>query len=542
MNLHHLLNARRAAGKPVRVALIGAGKFGSMFLSQVPHTPGLEVPVIVDLDPDRAREACRTVGWDAERIAATTFTDDGAKATAGPIEVIVEATGNPAVGIRHARAAIAAGKHIVMVNVEADVLAGPLLAEEARKAGVVYSLAYGDQPALTAEMVDWARATGFRVVAAGKGTKYLPAYHDVTPEGVWGHYGLTAGEAQSAGMNPQMFNSFLDGTKSAIEMAAIANATGLDVPAGGLLFPPCGVDDLPHVMRPRDKGGVLEKSGVVEVVSSLERDGRPVFRDLRWGVYVVLEAPNDYAADCFRQYGLKTDSSGRYAAMYKPYHLIGLELNISILSAALRGEPTGQPHGFRGDVASVAKRNLRAGEMLDGEGGYTVWGRLMPAAASLAAGALPIGLAHRVKLKNDVAHRRGGALERCRDRCQWRHHQDSQGDGGGVSGKAVECLRQQTARPRLPEPLSEHGFGVHHLGKTGLVDLHGGDDRGRPRLGLAIAHGVVGILKRQADEGFEAGRYQLVFAPQRVPWRNPLRPGVRQRQRNGGARLHVQRF
>ena len=194
-----------------------------------------------------------------------------------------------------------------MVNVEADVLAGPLLAEEARKAGVVYSLAYGDQPALTAEMVDWARATGFRVVAAGKGTKYLPAYHDVTPAGVWSHYGLTADEAQSAGMNPQMFNSFLDGTKSAIEMAAIANATGLDVPADGLLFPPCGVDDLPHVLRPREEGGVLEKSGMVEVVSSLERDGRPVFRDLRWGVYVVLEAPNDYAADCFRQYGLKTD-------------------------------------------------------------------------------------------------------------------------------------------------------------------------------------------------------------------------------------------
>ena len=404
MNLSSLLAARHAAGKPVRVALIGAGKFGSMFLSQVPHTPGLEVSVIVDLDPERACEACRTVGWDKDRIGATSFTTDGAKSIAGNIDVVVEATGNPAVGIAHARAAIANGKHIVMVNVEADVLAGPLLAEEARKAGVVYSLAYGDQPALTAEMVDWARATGFRVVAAGKGTKYLPAYHDVTPAGVWGHYGLSADEAQSAGMNPQMFNSFLDGTKSAIEMAAIANATGLDVPAGGLLFPPCGVDDLPHIMRPREQGGVLEKSGVVEVVSSLERDGRPVFRDLRWGVYVVLEAPNDYAADCFRQYGLKTDSSGRYAAMYKPYHLIGLELNISVLSAALRNEPTGQPHGFRGDVASVAKRDLRAGEMLDGEGGYTVWGKLMPAQASLEAGALPIGLAHHLKLKRNVAH------------------------------------------------------------------------------------------------------------------------------------------
>jgi len=412
MNLYHLLQTRRAAGRPVRVALIGAGKFGSMFLSQVPHVDGLEVPLVVDLDPGRAKDACRTVGWDDARIAATTFTADAAKAASADIEVVVEATGNPAAGISHAREAIAAGKHIVMVNVEADVLAGPLLAEQARRAGVVYSLAYGDQPALTAEMVDWARSCGFRVVAAGKGTKYLPAYHDVTPDSVWQHYGLTRSEAQSAGMNPQMFNSFLDGTKSAIEMAAIANATGLDVPADGLAFPPCGVDDLPHVMRPRAEGGVLEKPGMVEVVSSLERDGRPVFRDLRWGVYVVLEAPNDYAADCFRQYGLKTDAGGRYAAMYKPYHLIGLELNISILSAALRNEPTGWPLAFRGDVAAVAKRPLRAGELLDGEGGYTVWGRLMPAATSLRAGALPIGLAHKVRLKNDIAH---GAVVRWSD-------------------------------------------------------------------------------------------------------------------------------
>jgi predicted homoserine dehydrogenase-like protein len=405
MSLYHLLSDRQAAGNPVRVALIGAGKFGSMFLSQVPHTIGLEVPVIVDLDPQRARDACHTVGWAAARIDATTFTDDALQAIdMEAIEVVVEATGNPSVGIRHARAAIMAGKHIVMVNVEADALAGPLLSEEARKAGVVYSLAYGDQPALTAELVDWARATGFHVVAAGKGTKYLPAYHYVTPAEVWEHYGLSADEAQSAGMNPQMFNSFLDGTKSAIEMAAIANATELDVPGNGLQFPPCGVDDLPHVLRPREVGGVLVKPGVVEVVSSLERDGRPVFRDLRWGVYVVLEAPNDYAADCFRQYGLKTDASGRYAAMYKPYHLIGMELNISVLSVALRREATGRPRGFRGDVVAVAKRDLRTGETLDGEGGYTVWGKLMPAADSLVAGALPIGLAHQVKLVRGVAY------------------------------------------------------------------------------------------------------------------------------------------
>ncbi len=319
-------------------------------------------------------------------------------------DVVIEATGHPGIGIRHARAAIKAGSHIVMVNVEADVLAGPLVAEEARSAGVVYSLAYGDQPALTAELVDWARAAGFIVVAAGKGTKYLPSYHDVTPDDVWKHYGLSPEEAQAAGMNPQMFNSFLDGTKSAIEMAAIANACGLDVPESGLAFPPCGIDDLPHVMRPRSAGGILDKRGLVEVVSSVERDGRSVFRDLRWGVYVVLEAPNDYTAACFRQYGLKTDASGCYAAMYKPYHLIGLELGISVLSAALRGEPTGQPYEFRGDVVAVAKRDLRADEVLDGEGGYTVWGRLMSAQQSLAAGALPIGLAHHLRLVCNVPH------------------------------------------------------------------------------------------------------------------------------------------
>jgi predicted homoserine dehydrogenase-like protein len=405
MSLYHLARQRAASGHgPVRVGLIGAGKFGSMFLNQVPTMPCVEVVTIADLDPERARHACRTVGWDDARIARTEFVAAGVEACADSrVEVVVEATGSPPAGIAHARAAIAANKHIVMVNVEADVLAGPLLAEEARDRGVVYSLAYGDQPALTCELVDWACACGFEVVAAGKGTKYLPSYHAVTPADVWTHYGLTAEEARRGGMNPQMFNSFLDGTKSAIEMAAIANATGLGVPADGLLFPPCGVDDLPQILRGRAAGGALAADGMVEVVSSLERDGRPVFRDLRWGVYVVLKAPNEYARACFREYGLKTDPSGWYAAMYKPYHLIGLELGVSVLSAALRGEPTGQPQGWRGDVVAVAKRHLRAGESLDGEGGYTVWGKLVPAERSRKEGALPIGLAHGVPLRRDVA-------------------------------------------------------------------------------------------------------------------------------------------
>ena len=401
MNLAALARARAEAGRPVSVALIGAGKFGSMFLAQVPHIAGLVVTHIADLNPERARAACRAVGWSTERIAATTFLEDGREVARTPVEVVIEATGAPEAGLNHARAALDAEKHVVMVNVEADVLAGPVLAAQARAAGLVYSMAYGDQPALVAEMVDWARATGFEVAAAGKGTKFLPLYHSVTPDGVWPHYGLTPEQAAEAGMNPQMFNSFLDGTKSAIEMSAIANACGLDVPEEGLAFPPCGVDDLAQVLRPRAVGGQLDRDGMVEVVSSLERDGRPVFRDLRWGVYVVLKAQNDYAAGCFRQYGLPTDSTGQYASMYKPFHLIGMELSVSVLSAALRGEATGQSREWRGDAVAVAKRDLKAGEMLDGEGGYTVWGKACPAATSAAKALLPIGLAHRVRMLKD---------------------------------------------------------------------------------------------------------------------------------------------
>ncbi len=399
MYLYSSLLQRETDGKPVRVGLIGAGKFGSMFLAQVPTTPGLVVTTIADLDPAQAMLRCREVGWDDARVAGTEFVDDAEVMIRGDkVDVVVEATGHPAAGIKHALLCADHGKHVVMVNVEADVLAGPYLAQQARQAGVVYSMAYGDQPALTMELIDWARSCGFEVVAAGKGTKYLPSYHASTPDTVWSHYGLSAEEAAAAGMRSQMFNSFLDGTKSGIEMAAIANAAGLQAPANGLAFPPCSADDLAQVLRPQSVGGQLEFSGQVEVVSSLERNGNPVDRDLRWGVYCVFEAPNDYSAACFRQYGMNTDDSGRYSAMFKPFHLIGLELNISILSAALRGQPTGAPVCFNADVAAVAKRDLAVGETLDGEGGYTVWGKIMPAQASIAAQALPIGLASDVKL------------------------------------------------------------------------------------------------------------------------------------------------
>src|SRR5687767_11438999 len=415
MNLHRLLEARAAAGRPVRVALVGAGKFGSMYLSQARRTPGVHVLAVADLAPARARAALARVGWEAGRYAARTLdeaakdlttcvTDDVAGAIAHPaVEVVIDATGNPAAGIAHVLACCRHRKHVVMVNVEADALAGPLLARRAREAGIVYSLAYGDQPALICEQVDWARAAGFTVVAAGKGTKYLPAYHASTPQTVWGHYGFSDEMVAQGDFNAQMFNSFLDGTKSGIEMAAVANATGLAPAPEGLAFPPCGVDDLPRILRPRAAGGSLHHAGQVEVISSVERDGRPVFRDLRWGVYVTFAAEHECVRRCFHEYGIVTDASGEYAAMYKPSHLIGLELGISVASVALRSEPTGAATGWRGDCVATAKRPLRAGDVLDGEGGYTVWGKLMAARDSAAKKALPIGLAHKVKLKRDIA-------------------------------------------------------------------------------------------------------------------------------------------
>ena len=408
------LAARAEAGTPLRVGVIGAGKFATMFFSQARRLNGLHLAGVVDLARDKAVQALRRSDWPDEQFGAgnlqeamktgTTWLSEDSEAllSAEGVDVIVEATGDPVAGTRHALGAIEHGKHLVMVNVEADVVAGPLLARRARQAGVVYSLAYGDQPALICELVDWARCSGFEVVCAGKGTKYLPQFHASTPDTVWEHYGFSQDKVAGGELNPIMFNSFLDGTKSAIEMAAVANATGLQPQPEGLNFPPCGKDRLAEICRPSSSGGCLSRSGTVEVVSSLERDGRPVPGDLRWGVYVTFEAPNDYVKECFTEYGLQTDASSRYASLYRPVHLVGMELSISVLKAGLAGEATGCPSEFAGDVVATAKRDLSAGEVLDGEGGYTVYGRLQPSATAARIGALPIGLAHKVTLLNAI--------------------------------------------------------------------------------------------------------------------------------------------
>ena len=410
-----LVSQLAARNTPLRVGLIGAGKFGTMFLSQAHRIAGLHVLGVADLSVERAANACRRAGWPPEQYVAQNLaaaldhgspfvTDDSsALIQADGLDVLVEATGDPKVGIHHALEAITQGRHTIMVNVEADALAGPLLAKRAAAAGLVYSLAYGDQPALICELVEWARSSGFDVICAGKGTKYLPVYRRSTPDTVWKHYGFSTETIEQGNFNPRMFNSFLDGTKSAIEMAAVANATGLRPQPCGLQFVPGGIDDLPSVCRPRTDGGQLTHKKTVEVLSSLQRDGTPVERDLRWGVYVTFEAPSDYVQRCFAEYGLLTDSTGRYAALYRPFHLVGLELTVSVLRAGLRGEATGLPDKHLADVVALAKRPLHSGEILDGEGGYCIYGNLMGAVEAKKINAVPIGMTHQAKLNKNIA-------------------------------------------------------------------------------------------------------------------------------------------
>jgi predicted homoserine dehydrogenase-like protein len=402
MNLHAKLLQRK--DQPLRLGLIGAGKFAAMYLAQVPRTPGIRLMAIADLAPANAKANLERVGWSQELIGKTPITEDWRKLISNPeIDIVIEATGNPMAAVEHALAAFENGKHVVMVTVEADAFCGPLLAQKAKQAGVVYSLAYGDQPALICDLVDWARAAGFPVVAAGRGHKWLPHFAQSTPETVWGYYGLSPEQAKIGGLNPKMFNSFLDGSKPAIETTAVCNATGLTPAPQGLIYPPGSIDEIPALMRPKEEGGVLHHKGQVEVISSLKADGTPIPYDIRFGVFVVFEGETEYIQRCFSEYGVKTDPSGRYACLYKRWHLIGLEVGISVASVGLRGESTGCPTGWRADAVAVAKKELKPGEMLDGEGGYTVVGRLMPAADSLAQACLPLGLAHGWKVVKPVA-------------------------------------------------------------------------------------------------------------------------------------------
>lgn len=431
--LHARMLERERSGEPVSVAVVGAGTFGGMFLAQARRVPGIRIAVVADLDPARAEAALAAAGWDRGRAAPDVTADAEEGIGRADVDLVVEATGDPLAAVRHARAAFAEGHDVVNVTVEADALLGPLLAAEADAASVVYSMAHGDQPALICELVDWARVNALPVVCAGKGTRHAPGFERCTPDTVWASYGLDARRAQAAGYDARMFTSFTDGTKSAVEMAAVADATGLAPQEAGLRFPPAGVDDLATVCRPATRGGMLERAGTVEVVSSLGLGGAPVPGDLRWGVYVVVAAPDDRVAGWFADYGLRADPEHAHAALYRPAHLVGLELASSIASVAVRREATGTPAAFAADVVAVAKRDLPEGMALDGEGGHTVHGVLRPAASAVAEDALPIALARDVSTTRWID---AGEIVR-------------RGDVDGVPDEEIAALRRRMEHEHL---------------------------------------------------------------------------------------------
>jgi len=400
MFLHTKLENRK---EPIRIAFIGCGKFVSMFLAQYNHLDKIQIDSIVDLNIDQAKKNCTNSGLDVTTISEINFSKSLDEILDRNIEIFIEATGNPIVGTVHATNIIKNKKHVILVNVEADITCGKYLSDIAKENGVICSMAYGDQPSLIIEQIEWARLNGFSVVCAGKGTKYHPTFEYSTPDTVWSHYGLTKERAEKeSGMNPKMFNSFLCGDKSAIEMCAVSNAANLKCPSNGLTFPPIGVYDIAKKLIPKQEGGLIDFDGQVEVISSIDLNKNDIPNDLRWGVYIVIKAKNEYVKNCFKDYGMVTDSSGNYSAIWRPYHYIGLELAQSIYSIALDNRATGFTKKYNADVASYAKKDLKIGDKLDGEGGFCARGKLITSQKSKDEKILPLGLTDNAILKKNI--------------------------------------------------------------------------------------------------------------------------------------------
>ncbi len=388
----------------INIAFIGCGKFVSMFLAQYNNLKKINIDSIIDTNIEQAKKNCLKSGLDQKIINKINFSNSLDEILDRNIKIFIEATGNPIIGTVYADKIIKNKKNIILVNVEADILSGKYLSDLAKKNNVICSMAYGDQPSLILEQVEWARLNGFEVICAGKGTKYHPTFEYSTPDTVWEHYGLTKERAEKeSGMNPKMFNSFLCGDKSAIEMCAVSNAANLKCPDNGLTFPPVGVYDIAKKMIPKKNGGLIDSEGQVEVISSIDLEKKDIENDLRWGVYIVLKAKNEYVKNCFKDYGMVTDSSGNYSAIWRPYHYIGLELAQSIYSIALDNRATGFTKNYNAEVASIAKKDLRKGEKLDGEGGFCARGRLITSEKSKKEKILPLGLTDNAILKKDIS-------------------------------------------------------------------------------------------------------------------------------------------
>jgi predicted homoserine dehydrogenase-like protein len=385
------LAQRHEAGEPVRVGLIGTGEMGTDIVTQIGHMRGIEIRAIADRAPERAKAALKTAGAvfdrdfrfadsvgdietanEAGALAITGVSD--AVCRAGNIDVVIDATGNPSVGAEIALLAIEHGKHIVMMNVEADVTVGAYLAEQADRAGVVYTLGAGDEPTAAMELINFVQALGYPIVAAGKG-KNNPFKVEATPD-------QYAEEAGRRNMNPRMLVEFVDGSKTMIEMTAIANATGLTPDVPGMHGPAAPREELQKYFCPKADGGLLSRKGVVDF---------SVAKGVAPGVFVVAEMSHPRLRERMHDLHL---GEGPYYTFFRPYHLTSLEVPLSAAAAVLFGQAHMRPLPAPvAEVAALAKKDLEPGTRLDAIGEYCYRGFAVTRADAAARRALPIGLA-----------------------------------------------------------------------------------------------------------------------------------------------------
>ena len=423
MSLYHLLCKRAAENNPIKIGMIGAGRYGAMFVAQAKFIPGMQIVGVADLNLEKAQKAIVRSGWpedilqkantsdqinDQAAKGRIALTDDAEKLIHADLDVVVEVTGTVDAASRHIWTALDDGKHVVNVSAEADALLGLALQKKAEEKGVVYSYGYGDEPAELCEQVDWARTSGFEVACIGKYIEYTPEKRYVNPGNVWEYKKTyTKEQIESGDVNAKMFSSFLDGTKTLTETCCAANAFQLIPQSGGMKFPTMEFDDLVNLLKPKSEGGILQHSGTIEVPSNFHPDGTPVKNHLRWGVFLIVKALSDYACSVLRDFHKEkrmiVDTSGTHGMMYRPTHILGLELGKSVASAVVSELPTGCPTSFVADMVSVAKKDLKPGNILDGPGAYALYGDLVPAKESLAKGYLPTGLTENVKVIRPVS-------------------------------------------------------------------------------------------------------------------------------------------
>lgn len=404
--------------KPIKVGIIGAGFFGVSVMRQVTKIPGIDISIVADLVKEKAIQGYVTTGHKPNEIAevkdvdtANHFiekrvpivTSDSQVLIESDVDVVLEATGSEEAGARHAYHAMKNKKHVVMATVEAEVVVGPLLAKMAEEEGVVYSMAYGDQPAVIVELYDWAISSGFRVVAAGEGTAARLEWRHLTPDDALPRFGWTREEIERLRPNSKMFNSFIDTTKCAVEMTAVCNATGLKPDIRGMHFPSVPKKEMARVLSLKKDGGILESEGVTEVIPWDNQDGRRIEDNIRWGVFVVVTSEDREVMNILGSYGGSV--SGNNALIFRPYHLAGLEASISLIRAALFEQPTGAPLPSKpiAEVITAAKKDLKPGDVLDGSGGYTVYGLAEEADIAKKENLLPLGFADGIQVIREIS-------------------------------------------------------------------------------------------------------------------------------------------